>query len=91
MAIDVTTVLTGAGFLVGAVKAGKSISVAEIGISAVGILLATVGKDAVAGIAAIPIVGMIVPAAITLVVGAAIGGFVVVGVKSVLGKAGLKL
>lgn len=90
MAYDINTLLGIVGFLIGAVKA-KSIGVAEGVVALVGITLATVGKDAVAGIAMIPIVGMIVPAAIALVVGAAIGGFVVVGVKSVLGKVGVKL
>lgn len=90
MAIDVNTILTGAGLLIGAVKA-KSIGVAEGVVALVGITLATVGKEAVAGIAAIPIVGMIVPAAVTLIVGAAIGTFVVVGVKSILAKVGMKL
>lgn len=90
MAIDVNTLLIGAGFLVGAVKA-KNIGVAEGVVALVGITLATVGKDAVAPIAAIPIVGMLVTGAITVVVGAAIGAFVIVGGKSILAKVGVKL
>lgn len=91
MAIDVTTVLALAGFAIGAWKAGK-FGVAEGILALLGITLATVGKDAVATIAAaIPIVGMIVPAVVTLIASAAVGGIVVIGAKGLLHKVGVKL